>query len=250
MACYRSFLFPEARIEGGSIFLDPRESGHLVRVFRAKVGEAVEVLNGKGHRYSGPIVRATSKSVQIRIDSEEFELPMKSRVTLLQSIPKGKAMDRILRIAAEIGVSAVQPVFSAQGEVRIQGQRLLSKMEKWQLTLIESCKQCGLPYLPKLHAPVPIETWLDTRNTTESTLCIVASLQETGRPLSEELDLAREPDRVVVAVGPEGDFTTKEYARFEAFGFKPVRLSAHVLRAETAAAYILSVLDQYTQSRA
>jgi len=45
-------------------------------------------------------------------------------------------------------------------------------------------------------------------------------------------------------VGPEGDFTPAEYVALSEAGFLPVRLGANVLRAETAAAYILSVVDQ------
>lgn len=50
--------------------------------------------------------------------------------------------------------------------------------------------------------------------------------------------------RLVVAVGPEGDFSPAEYARLSAAEFRPVRLGANVLRAETAAAYVLAVADQ------
>ena len=55
-------------------------------------------------------------------------------------------------------------------------------------------------------------------------------------------------DEVVVAVGPAGDFSVAEYAGLRDAGFKAVRLGANVLRAETAAAYILSVVDQATRS--
>jgi 16S rRNA (uracil1498-N3)-methyltransferase len=58
------------------------------------------------------------------------------------------------------------------------------------------------------------------------------------------LEAANKFAEVVVAVGPEGDFTAGEYAALATAGFQPVRLGANVLRAETAAAYILSVVDQ------
>ena len=72
----------------------------------------------------------------------------------------------------------------------------------------------------------------------------MASLEEGSRLLCEVLEAAGEFDEVVVAVGPEGDFTEGEYGALAAAGFQPVRLGANVLRAETAAAYILSVVDQ------
>ncbi|MEC7281470.1 MAG: RNA methyltransferase PUA domain-containing protein, partial [Verrucomicrobiota bacterium] len=48
MARYRSFLFTGSSVEMGSLTLDARESHHLMRVLRAKSGETVEVLDGKG----------------------------------------------------------------------------------------------------------------------------------------------------------------------------------------------------------
>ena len=251
MTRYRSFLFAGASVESGSLTLDARESHHLVRVLRAKSGEALEVLDGKGTRYLGRIATVDAKAVRVEVDSFEKTQAPRPRVTLLQSIPKGKAMDLILRMATEIGASCVQPLFTGQGELQMKGERLISKIEKWRLTMIESCKQCGLAYLPELAAPSSLVEWVSSQGRVSSatkggvtTLNIVASLQEGSRPLLEVLETAGEFDEVIVAVGPEGDFTAGEYASLAAAGFQSVRLGANVLRAETAAAYILSVVDQ------
>lgn len=247
MGCYRSFLFPGALIEADSLTLDTRESHHLVRVFRAKVGEAVEVLDGKGVRYLGRITEANAKAARIGIDSVKRASLPQPRVTLLQSIPKGKTMDLILRMATEIGAAQVQAVFTDQGEVQIKGERLLSKVEKWRVTMIESCKQCGLSYLPELGAPCALGEWLEVNLPSDGVLRVVASLEDGSRPLREVLQAAGTVDEVVVAVGPEGDFSAEEYVALSEAGFLPVRLGANVLRAETAAAYILSVVDQFAR---
>jgi 16S rRNA (uracil1498-N3)-methyltransferase len=253
MARYRSFLFAEASVEAGLLTLDARESHHLMRVLRAKSGEAVEVLDGKGTRYLGHIETADAKAVRVEVDSVKKTQAPRPHVTLLQSIPKGKAMDLILRMATEIGATCVQPVFTDQGDVQMKGERLLSKTEKWRLTMIESCKQCGLAYLPELAAPTSLAEWVNSEvrvsSVTKSgaaTLNIVASLEEGSRSRCEVLCAAGEFDEVTVAVGPEGDFTEGEYKALAAAGFESVRLGANVLRAETAAAYILSVVDQFS----
>lgn len=244
MARYRSFLFPEALLESDTLTLDARESHHLVRVFRAKVGETVEVLDGRGTRYLGRIMASDAKAVRLAIESVERRPSPIPKVTLLQSIPKGKTMDLILRMATEIGAAQVQPILTAQGDVQIRGERQLSKVEKWRVTMIEACKQCGLSYLPELTAPVSLNEWLSEHPASEGTLRIVASLETGSRPLRDALEAAQSVEAVVVAVGPEGDFTPAEYAALRASGFQSVRLGANVLRSETAAAYLLSVIDQ------
>jgi 16S rRNA (uracil1498-N3)-methyltransferase len=249
MAHYRSFLFPEASIEAGVIVLDPRESHHLVRVFRAKVGETVEVLDGKGTRYQARIEGADAKAATLEIESEQSSARLRPAVTLVQSIPKGKTMDLILRIATEIGAASVQPVFTDQGEVQIKGERLRTKVEKWRATMIESCKQCGLAHLPELCPPATLTDWLAREESRGASLRIVASLEADSHPLKDVLEAGGAPGEVVVAVGPEGDFSPNEYSALRAAGFNSVRLGANVLRAETAAAYILSVVDQCAQGR-
>lgn len=249
MASYRAFLFSEAKIERNFLVLDARESHHLVRVLRAKSGDRVTVLDGRGSRYSGAIATVDAKGVGVEVSAVDRAKPPACRVTLLQSMPKGKAMDLILRMATEIGATTVQPVFTDQGEVQIKGDRLASKMEKWRTTMIESCKQCGLAYLPTLGEPVSLRDWLAACPVSGGELRIVASLEGDSRPLKEVVDAADASSEVVVAVGPEGDFTGDEYRALRAAGFKAVRLGANVLRAETAAAYILSVVDQSMSAR-
>lgn len=245
MASYRAFLFPEASVGEDSLCLDPRESHHLVRVLRARVGDSVEVLDGRGSLYPGCIAVADSKQVVLDLGEVRREAPSPCRITLLQSIPKGKTMDLILRMATEIGTASVQPVFTDHGEVQMRGDRLASKVDKWRTTMIESCKQCGLPFLPDLSVPVSLDAWLAENTGTGPGLRLVASLEAGSRRLRETLEDAGTLERVVVAVGPEGDFSEREYAALREAGFQGVRLGANVLRAETAAAYILSVVDQF-----
>lgn len=244
MARYRSFIFPEASVGADSVVLDPRESHHLVRVFRARVGESVELLDGRGRRYQGRLSEAHAKAAVVVVEAVECVARPAVEMTLLQALPKGKAMDLILRMATEIGVTRVVPVFTEQGEVQIKGARLSSKVDKWRVGMIEACKQCGLPWLPELEEPVALERWLAGARPVASTTRIVASLESGSRRLSTLLGELSDPGEIQVAVGPEGDFSRGEYQLLREEGFQSVRLGANVLRAETAAAYLLSVVDQ------
>lgn len=249
MAHYRSFLFPEAEVSENSITLDKRESHHLVKVFRARAGESVEVLDGKGRRYQGRITRPDARAAEIEIERVENADEPKHKVTLLQALPKGKAMDLILRTASEIGVTALQPLYTDQSDVRLTDERMRGKLEKWRATTIEASKQCGLPFLPEVHLPLSLTKWLEQIPHGPDDLRIVASLESGSRLLLDALSAADLPTRIVLAVGPEGDFSGDEYDALRQSGFIPVRLGDNVLRAETAAAYMLSVIDQFSRLR-
>ena len=53
---------------------------------------------------------------------------------------------------------------------------------------------------------------------------------------------AANSSRVIVLIGPEGDFTPEETTSALEGGFQPITLGANVLRAETAALFCLSAL--------
>ena len=245
MAAYRSFLFPTAELGADFAVLDARESHHLVRVFRAQVGDTVELLDGRGRCYAGRLIDKDAKGVRVAIESLTEHKRETPQTKLVQAVPKGKAMDLILRMASELGAAAIQPIFTAQGEVQLSGERLAGKLEKWRLVMVEACKQCGLPWLPKLHAPQSFDAWFEKDAKEASSLRMVASLGKGSRPLQTVINAPTDPVAAIeIAVGPEGDFSTAEYAALEGAGWQAVRLGANVLRAETATAYALSVIDQ------
>ena len=239
MAQYRSFLFPEATVEKDFILLDSRESHHLARVFRATKGETIEALDGKGTHYFGRIQSVSPKAVSITVEAIQSVPVARPSILLLQSESKAKSMDLVLRMATEIGVSAIQPVFTDQGEHQKR------KLEKRVLTMIEACKQCGLSYLPELHESCHLKDWLQSNPQKSKTLRLVASLEDNSRPLVNVLKESPDiPDEIVIAIGPTGDFSDSEYEGLRSNGFKAIQLGANVLRVETAVAYSLSIIDQ------
>ncbi len=248
MSGHRAFLESAADQEADRIVLDDRESHHLARVLRLRVGDPVEVLDGLGGVYDCRAETVRARGLRLRVESERRATRPRPELRLLQSLPKGKTMESILRTATEIGVDRIRPVVSEQGEVRLSGERLQTKLEKWRLTMVEACKQCGLPFLPVLEAPTELSAALDTDSGGKGgTLRLVASLEAGAVPLHECLRTLDGASAVEAAVGPEGDFSRAEYGALREAGYQPVRLGANVLRAETAAAYILSVADQLTR---
>ena len=245
--CALPIFFPEAALREEAITLDKRESHHLVKVFRARTGESVEILDGRGRRYLGRLLRPDARAAEVAIDRiEQVDAP-RHQIVLLQALPKSKAMDLILRTASEIGVAVLQPLYTEQSDVRLAEARVPGKLEKWRATTIEASKQCGLPRLPEIKPPQSLEAWLRAHPEDPGEARIVASLEPGARLLLDELSAGELPGRIVLAVGPEGDFSAHEYHALRKGGFRPVRLGDNVLRAETAAAYMLGVIDQFVR---
>jgi 16S rRNA (uracil1498-N3)-methyltransferase len=75
-------------------------------------------------------------------------------------------------------------------------------------------------------------------------LMLIASLQPGALSIKRVLgELPVRPQKVLVLVGPEGDFTPAEVSLALSNGCRPVTLGPIILRTETAAIYCLSVLS-------
>jgi len=245
MAGHKAFLTSSSIIEGNKIILDKDESHHLCRVLRLKVKDTVEVLDGMGSIYTSKIASADPKRVELSIEKQKTLLKPKKHVILIISVPKHKAMDQILKACVEIGIQEIRPVFSEHSAFVFDAKQAMEKLDKWKLSIIESCKQSGCAFAPEIKPLGKLDNYLSESSSASNSLLLVASLQEgsysINNAIRENLDKQSE---LHLAVGPEGDFSKREYAAFKDKGFIEVRLGRNVLRSDTAVTYSLSVVDQ------
>ncbi len=229
----------------GALTLNGDESRHLVKSLRAREGEPVEVFDGKGRIWHGNAVAADKFGLRIAIGRTEERPRPAVRLTLAQCLPKGGTFDDLLRTAVELGADRIVPLTSERCEVKLTGDRAESKAERWSALLVEGMKQSGNPWLPELAPVQALAKWLP-KSLGPGSLGLTASLEEGSVPVAT-FALPAETREIVLLVGPEGDLSPAEYAASRAAGFRPIRLGAHVLRAETAALYALVAADQLRQ---
>jgi 16S rRNA (uracil1498-N3)-methyltransferase len=227
--------------QGGELVLPTDESAHLVRVRRARLGEPVELLDGRGGVAAGTLSAADSRAAQVRL-TQITRHPAPAPRVLAVGLPKGDTFVEIIRQATELGATTIQPLLTAHCEVHLAGDRAARKLDRWRATALESCKQSGNPWLPEIHAPMGFTDWIKSLPPkTPNILHLVAALTPNAQPISQCLS-ASVPQPLLIAIGPEGDFSPAEYQLFETSGFTPVRLPGHVLRVETACVVALASL--------
>jgi 16S rRNA (uracil1498-N3)-methyltransferase len=232
------------------IELNEREAHHALNVLRLKEGERVVALNGEGAEHSCTVAKLDKKGVVLKVYQRNSIPPLPYRLTLVQAVPKGKAMEIIVQKAAELGAWKVVPVMSERTVAHLDEDRSEAKVEKWRWIAIDAIKQCGSAWLPQFIEPVKPLQYLGAAERTDLTL--IASLQPgTRHPrayLKEFIEeRKRKPKSVTVWVGPEGDFTPAEVNSVVGAGALPITLGPLVLRSETAAIYCMAVLNYEMQ---
>lgn len=221
---------------GETIALHEAAAHHATRVLRLAVGDALTLFDGGDGEYAATLVRADKRGASVRVlrhDRVERESPL--AVTLAQAIVASDAMDQAVRKATELGVAAIQPLVTARSAPLPSGERADKRLAHWRQIAVAACEQCGRNRVPAVLPPQSLGAWLAAWNGGGILLA-----PEADRSLAR---LARPAAPLALAIGPEGGFDTREAAAARAKGLHAVRVGPRVLRADTAAAAGLAVVQ-------
>lgn len=246
------FYLPRRTIESEGLVLKGSEAHHCHDVLRLVEGSRVIVFDGEGHEHLCKIQQAASKQVRLVELQKQNTPPLPFRVTLAQAIPKGKTMDVIMQKATELGVHRVIPVLSERTVVKIDEEDSAKKTERWREIVVDAAKQSGNNWMPSVEAVQSVRQL--AREVRHFDLALIGSLQPESKFLKSYLDdfaseKKRLPASILVAIGPEGDYTPAELSLLQGVGCMPITLGQIVLRSDTAAICALSTLAYELQTR-
>jgi 16S rRNA (uracil1498-N3)-methyltransferase len=196
-----------------------------VRVLRLGLGDAVELVNGKGSVFQAAVAQADAKRCELRLTAEQ-PVPPRSYFTHVAVAPT-KNLDRmewLVEKAVEVGIERLTFLRCARSERRDL------KLERLEKIAVSALKQSGQAWLPQLDELVDFEKFIPT---VDPATTFIAHLEEGERTALAQV-IANAPTCCVL-IGPEGDFTPAEIALCLNHGIRPVTLGASRLRTETAA---------------
>jgi 16S rRNA (uracil1498-N3)-methyltransferase len=233
---------PPAAWTAGEIRLDPDETRHLIRVLRRQAGDLVEVSDGQGRRAEGILRSTDRRGAVIQVTKTVLVDPPPLRIHLLAGVVREQKMDLLIQKAVELGVASIRPVIGEHAVVQLRGERAANRRARWESVVLAAAKQCGAAWRPGVFEAASLAEALEASR--PAGFRILCSLAAGAEPLSRLMDELRSGGHreVTVLVGPEGDLSEAEHAAAREAGFRPVSLGDSVLRAETAALYVLSVL--------
>ncbi len=147
---------------GQSLELPEAQRHYVATVLRARDGFIIQLFNGEGISAQGRL-QLEKRSARVIIESSDKDISKESplTLTLAQGISRGERMDVSIQKATELGVSAIQPLFTDYCEVKLDDdEKIAKRMVHWQQVIISACEQCERTVLPRLFPPLTLNEWL------------------------------------------------------------------------------------------
>src|SRR5262245_9758931 len=128
---HRFFLPPE-ECNSDVLRLSDREAHHASDVLRVREGECVSVLDGAGREFLCEVQAVGRRKIQLGVLEKKTFPVRRSRITLLQALPKGKIIESIIQKATELGAFRIVPLIAERVVSHLDDGDGERKTEKWK----------------------------------------------------------------------------------------------------------------------
>ncbi len=244
----RFYASPEnIDVKKNVILIDKGEAHHIVDVMRMKEADQVLVFDGTGNEYSGFIEKIDHRAKIVTVEIVKTERPADDRspeIHLAQAVPAKGRMDYVVEKATELGVSRIIPLITDRTVNRPDRAGSEKKVFRWEKIATQAAKQCGRTSLPVISGITGYENIPDMFE--QYDIALLACLSEEAGPIKQSLQGFR-TGKILVLIGPEGDFTPEEIDMARRDNCRFVSLGKRILRSDTAGLFLLSVLGYISQ---
>ncbi|MEN9715272.1 MAG: hypothetical protein RJA35_739 [Actinomycetota bacterium] len=223
---------------GSIIALDGPEGKHAVSVRRMRVGEGIQVANGKGQRIIGVVASTEQASLKLRVEQVVQEVAPEPGIILVQALAKGDRDELAIQAATELGCSGIVPWQADRSVSRWEGAKIAKGVDRWQTIVTEAAKQALRAFVPQVAEPVSSKQLVAS----VSSYDLVLVLDPTAESALSKATLPT-AGSVAIVVGPEGGIAESELEALAAAGAQRVRLGGEILRTSTAGMAAISVLQ-------
>ena len=210
-------------ITADTILLTDDEHRHCSKVTRRRVGDRINVTDGQGTLYETEIAHIEKHTTTLKKVSEYKTAPPLYRLGIAIAPTKNPArLEHFVEKVTEIGISEIYLTYTHRTEAsKIKEDRL-------QRIMISAMKQSKNFYLPQLVIVATLTELIDKGKSFDQRF--VAHCDNPKLSLLQQL----KQGSLLIAIGPEGDFTEEEIQQLKSSNFSEVQLGQSRLRTETA----------------
>lgn len=236
------FFVRTNQISNDNIDIIGEDVKHIKNVLRKQIGDKIEVCNQEtGDSYKCEIKNFSEDEIKTNIIEKLKNIQEKVQVDIYQGLPKSDKMELIIQKSVELGANAIIPVNMKRCVVKIEGKDEAKKTDRWQKIAESAAKQCGRSFIPKVKNLINVKDICNLIN--EYDTIIVAYENEKENTLKSELQKLDSANlKIGIVIGPEGGFEESDIKLLRENGAKIVTLGDRILRTETVALNVLSII--------
>ena len=255
------FFVENNQIKNDTIYIKYKDVNHIKKVLRKNIEDEITICNENTKQdYLCKIKNIEENEITCKIIKElETNVESNIEVSIFQGLPKADKMELIIQKSVELGVHDITPIEMKRCVVKLQGKDRTKKIERWQKISEVAAKQCGRNYIPKINN---IENLKEiSEKIKDYDVVLVAYEEEKENTLKNELELLKKDNKeelkenkenkdnannekikIAIVIGPEGGIDKEEINTLEKNGAKIITLGKRILRTETVALNVLSII--------
>ena len=226
---YIRLFFKENLSDNLNSNLDKSQSHYISKVMRIKEGESFSLFNDSGE-WEAKINEIKKGIVNFIIVKKLKNSENNSEIWLAFTPIKLNYLNFMIQKATELGVTKFIPILTERTVVRDLNSERLNKV------IIEASEQSNRIKLPKLEKLVKFKDFIKLYKDTN---IVFGDLNSSNDQIKINKD-----SPVCILIGPEGDFSENERKEIlDLKNVKSLKINKNILRAETAAISIISIIS-------
>ena len=235
------FFVPTNQIEKDKIVI---QNDDVKNVLRAKVDDKIDICDyNTSKNYVCKIEEIEDKVIRCKIIEEiDSNVESEVKVSIFQGIPKADKMELVIQKSVELGAHDITPIEMKRCVVKLKEKDKTKKIQRWQKISEVAAKQSGRDIIPRINNIININKLCESLEKYD--LVLVAYENEKFNTLKNELIKIKNNKKVKIAIiiGPEGGIDKAEIEQLEKYNAKIVTLGNRILRTETVALNMLSII--------
>lgn len=236
----QTYFIPHKLKVGDITNLSDKDSEFVISEKILKVEDPIRVKNLEAI-FWGLVTNINKNSVELQI-VEKIENIKSSEdnfsVTIIQSILADNKFNFFLEKAVEIGVNKIIPVESRYS--LIPKKKAIKKLGMYKKVIKEAKEQSRNPNEIIIEKPINIKKM--EKFESKNKICLATEIKDAPS-LKKILSSKNVDGNYIIAIGPERGWSVSDIKIFENFDFEFAKISGNILRAETAALVVSSILN-------
>ena len=226
---YIRLFFKESLSLNSNSTLDKPQSYYLSKVMRMNEGQSFSLFN-HGGEWEAKIQSINKGIIEFLIVKKLRSANTEKQIWLAFAPIKLNYLNLMIQKGTEIGVTKFIPILTERTIVRKINEKRINKI------IVEASEQSNRIKVPSLDKLIKLDNFLDLN---QKVNIIFGDLNTKNKKIE-----IKNKDPICILIGPEGDFSVNERKKIlELKNILPVKINNNILRSETAAISLISIIN-------